>query len=105
MRAPSGAGARAFRHPRPVRSPSAPRARVGRRAAPVRRPVRAPARPEPVAAPYITGAATAVIIVPQALDPARFLPLLVGAAVLLVRAGDAGPWIRPKAPKYPGYWW
>ncbi|MHC6629471.1 HPP family protein [Streptomyces globosus] len=55
--------------------------------------------------PHAPGCASAVIVVLQAPAPARFLPLLLGAALLLVLTGYAVSRLRPGAPRYPAYWW
>ncbi|GHB57199.1 hypothetical protein GCM10010347_29190 [Streptomyces cirratus] len=55
--------------------------------------------------PHSAACATSVIVVLQTPAPARFVPLLFGATVLLVLTGYAGSRIRRKAPKYPAYWW
>ncbi|MFF5449112.1 HPP family protein [Streptomyces sp. NPDC012888] len=55
--------------------------------------------------PHSPACATAVVIVLRAPDPARFVPLLTGATVLLVLAGWAASRARPAAPRYPAYWW
>ncbi|MCC0094173.1 HPP family protein [Streptomyces flavotricini] len=55
--------------------------------------------------PHSPACATSVVIVLQSPDPARFVPLLFGATVLLVLTGYAASRIRRKAPRYPAYWW
>ncbi|MEU8777898.1 HPP family protein [Streptomyces sp. NPDC048606] len=55
--------------------------------------------------PHSPAVATSVVIVLQGPDPARFVPLLFGATVLLVLTGYAGSRIRRGAPRYPAYWW
>ncbi|MER7763521.1 HPP family protein [Streptomyces sp. NPDC097619] len=55
--------------------------------------------------PHSPACATAVIIVLQAPDPARFVPLLCAATVLLVLTGCAASRVRRGAPRYPAYWW
>ncbi|MEU6879446.1 HPP family protein [Streptomyces sp. NPDC046712] len=55
--------------------------------------------------PHSPACATAVVIVLQTPDPVRFLPLLLGAAVLLVLTGYAASRMRRGAPRYPAYWW
>ncbi|MFJ7207156.1 HPP family protein [Streptomyces sp. NPDC098789] len=55
--------------------------------------------------PHSPACATAVIVVLQSPAPTRFVPLLLGASVLVVGAGYAASRVRPKAPKYPAYWW
>ncbi|MER5733467.1 HPP family protein [Streptomyces sp. NPDC002138] len=55
--------------------------------------------------PHSPAVATSVIVVLQHPEPTRFVPLLLGATVLLVGAGCAASRVRPKAPKYPAYWW
>jgi CBS-domain-containing membrane protein len=55
--------------------------------------------------PHSPACATAVVIVLQAPAAARFVPLLAGAALLLVLAEYAASRIRRNAPKYPAYWW
>ncbi|MCB5169471.1 HPP family protein [Streptomyces bambusae] len=55
--------------------------------------------------PHSPACATAVIIVLQTPDPARFAPLLFASTVLLVLTGYAASRIRRAAPRYPSYWW
>ncbi|MFF3651598.1 HPP family protein [Streptomyces sp. NPDC002181] len=55
--------------------------------------------------PHSPACATSVVIVLQSPAPARFVPLLFGATVLLVLTGYAASRIRRKAPRYPAYWW
>lgn len=55
--------------------------------------------------PHSPGCASAVIVVLQTPAPGRFVPLLLGATVLLVLTGYAASRMRPKAPRYPAYWW
>ncbi|MFD0142444.1 MULTISPECIES: HPP family protein [unclassified Streptomyces] len=55
--------------------------------------------------PHSAACATAVVIVLQTPAPARFVPLLFGATVLLVLTGYAGSRIRRTSPRYPAYWW
>ncbi|MCX5157564.1 MULTISPECIES: HPP family protein [unclassified Streptomyces] len=55
--------------------------------------------------PHSPACATAVVVVLQSPDAARFVPLLFGSTVLLVLTGYAGSRIRRKAPRYPSYWW
>ncbi|WP_371676379.1 HPP family protein [Streptomyces sp. NBC_01276] len=55
--------------------------------------------------PHSPAAATTVVVVLQAPDPVWFLPLLSGAAVVLVLAGMAASRARPGAVRYPVYWW
>ncbi|MEU9254344.1 HPP family protein [Streptomyces sp. NPDC048270] len=55
--------------------------------------------------PHSPAVATAVIIVLQTPAPGRFIPLLLGSAVLLVLTGYAASRVRRKAPRYPAYWW
>ncbi|WP_240805224.1 HPP family protein [Streptomyces sp. A1547] len=55
--------------------------------------------------PHSPACATSVVIVLQHPAPARFVPLLFGATVLLVLTGYAASRIRRKAPRYPAYWW
>ncbi|MGR4878150.1 HPP family protein [Streptomyces sp. LARHCF249] len=55
--------------------------------------------------PHSPAVATAVIIVLQTPLPGRFVPLLLGSAVLLVLTGYAASRVRRKAPRYPAYWW
>ncbi|MCX5209884.1 HPP family protein [Kitasatospora sp. NBC_00240] len=49
--------------------------------------------------------ATAVIVVLQAPRPARFLPLLLAATVLIVLAAMAATRAKRGGPAYPSYWW
>ncbi|MGX1885505.1 HPP family protein [Streptomyces sp. NPDC055287] len=55
--------------------------------------------------PHSPACATAVVIVLQTPAPARFIPLLLGATVLLVLMEYAASRIRRTAPRYPAYWW
>ncbi|MFJ9077450.1 HPP family protein [Streptomyces sp. NPDC102278] len=55
--------------------------------------------------PHSPACATAVVVVLQSPDPARFVPLLFASTVLLVLTGYAGSRIRRTAPRYPAYWW
>ncbi|MET9375174.1 HPP family protein [Streptomyces sp. NPDC002992] len=55
--------------------------------------------------PHSPACATAVVIVLQTPDLVRFLPLLLGASVLLVLTGYAASRMRRGATKYPAYWW
>ncbi len=55
--------------------------------------------------PHAAGCATAVVIVLQTPEAARFVPLLFGSTVLLVLTGYAGSRIRRTSPRYPAYWW
>ncbi|MEU3723058.1 HPP family protein [Streptomyces sp. NPDC031705] len=55
--------------------------------------------------PHSPAAATTVVVVLQAPDPVVFVPLLAGAAVLLVLAGMAASRARRGAVRYPVYWW
>lgn len=55
--------------------------------------------------PHSPACATAVVIVLQSPDPARFVPLLFGATLVLVLMEFAVSRIRRGAPKYPAYWW
>ncbi|MGW0551365.1 HPP family protein [Streptomyces altiplanensis] len=55
--------------------------------------------------PHSPACATAVVIVLQTPAPARFVPLLLGATVLLVLTEYAASRIRRTAPRYPAYWW
>ncbi|MEU2394032.1 HPP family protein [Streptomyces sp. NPDC007369] len=55
--------------------------------------------------PHSPGCASAVIVVLQTPAPGRFVPLLLGAAVLLVLTGYVASRLRPEAPRYPAYWW
>ncbi|WP_405860300.1 HPP family protein [Streptomyces sp. NBC_00090] len=55
--------------------------------------------------PHSPACATAVVIVLQMPAPARFVPLLFGATVLLVLTAFAASRIRRGAPRYPAYWW
>ncbi|MGW0562726.1 HPP family protein [Streptomyces sp. NPDC003016] len=55
--------------------------------------------------PHSPACATAVVIVLQAPAPDRFVPLLLGATVLLVLTEYAASRIRRTAPRYPAYWW
>ncbi|MFD7629091.1 HPP family protein [Streptomyces sp. NPDC059851] len=55
--------------------------------------------------PHSPAAATTVVVVLQSPDPKVFVPLLAGAALLLVLAGTAASRARPGAVRYPVYWW
>ncbi|MFI8823704.1 HPP family protein [Streptomyces sp. NPDC053431] len=55
--------------------------------------------------PHAPACATAVVIVLQSPSPARFVPLLVGASVLLVLMEFTVSRMRRGAPRYPSYWW
>ncbi|MBT2442896.1 HPP family protein [Streptomyces sp. ISL-36] len=55
--------------------------------------------------PHSPACASAVVIVLQTPAPVRFVPLLLGSAVLLVLTGYAASRIRRTAPRYPAYWW
>ncbi|MFI8521613.1 HPP family protein [Streptomyces sp. NPDC085481] len=55
--------------------------------------------------PHAAGCATAVVIVLQAPQPLRFVPLLLGSTILLVLTGCAASRVRRGAPRYPAYWW
>ncbi|MEU5217166.1 HPP family protein [Streptomyces sp. NPDC020807] len=55
--------------------------------------------------PHSPACATAVVIVLQAPAPGRFVPLLLGATVLLVLTAWSAHRVRRGAPKYPVYWW
>jgi CBS-domain-containing membrane protein len=55
--------------------------------------------------PHAPACATAVVIGLQAPAPARFVPLLFGATVVLVLMELAVSRIRRGAPTYPAYWW
>ncbi|MEU5773324.1 HPP family protein [Streptomyces venezuelae] len=55
--------------------------------------------------PHSPACATAVVIVLNTPRPATFVPLLVGSAGLLVLAGWAASYARPRTPRYPAYWW
>ncbi|MER5930898.1 HPP family protein [Streptomyces sp. NPDC002054] len=55
--------------------------------------------------PHSPACATAVVIVLRTPDPATFVPLLAGSAVLLVLAGCALSRARAGATRYPVYWW
>ncbi|MGW0121480.1 HPP family protein [Streptomyces sp. NPDC003327] len=55
--------------------------------------------------PHAPACATAVVVVLQQPAPARFVPLLLGASVLLVLTGYAASRVRRGAPRYPAYWW
>ncbi|MFJ3906455.1 HPP family protein [Streptomyces sp. NPDC090025] len=54
--------------------------------------------------PHSPACATAVVVVLQSPSPARFVPLLLGATVVLVLLEYAVSRLRPGAPKYPSYW-
>ncbi|MFC4958170.1 HPP family protein [Streptomyces mauvecolor] len=56
-------------------------------------------------APHSPACATPVVVVLQHPAPQRFVPLLVGACVLLVLGEYAASRIRRNAPEYPAYWW
>lgn len=55
--------------------------------------------------PHSPACATAVVVVLQTPPPARFVPLLLGATVVLVLAGCAASRVRRRAPRYPVRWW
>ncbi|MGW6391077.1 HPP family protein [Streptomyces sp. NPDC055103] len=55
--------------------------------------------------PHSPACATAVVIVLQSPAPGRFVPLLLGATVLLVLTAFTASRIRRGAPRYPAYWW
>ncbi|MEU6866972.1 HPP family protein [Streptomyces sp. NPDC046876] len=55
--------------------------------------------------PHSPAAATTVVVVLQSPDPVVFVPLLAGAALLLVLAGVAASRARRDAVRYPAYWW
>ncbi|MFI8966013.1 HPP family protein [Streptomyces sp. NPDC053493] len=55
--------------------------------------------------PHSPACATAVVIVLQSPSPARFVPLLFGATILLVLMEFTVSRLRRAAPKYPAYWW
>ncbi|MFJ7068066.1 HPP family protein [Streptomyces sp. NPDC101115] len=55
--------------------------------------------------PHSPACATAVVVVLQSPAPARFVPLLFGATVVLVLMEFAVSRIRKGAPRYPAYWW
>ncbi|MFG2621572.1 HPP family protein [Streptomyces sp. NPDC048507] len=55
--------------------------------------------------PHSPAAASTVVVVLQAPDPVWFVPLLAGAAAVLVLAGMVSSRLRPKAVRYPVYWW
>ncbi|MGW7056015.1 HPP family protein [Streptomyces sp. NPDC054887] len=55
--------------------------------------------------PHSPACATAVVIVLQNPAPTRFVPLLLGATLLLVATGYAASRIRRTAQRYPTYWW
>ncbi|MER6257504.1 HPP family protein [Streptomyces sp. NPDC001584] len=55
--------------------------------------------------PHSPACATAVVVVLQAPAPARFVPLLLGATVVLVLAGFAASRVRRGAARYPVRWW
>ncbi|MET9962215.1 HPP family protein [Streptomyces sp. NPDC006326] len=55
--------------------------------------------------PHSPAVASSVVVVLQTPAPARFIPLLFGSTVLLVLTGYAASRVRPKAPRYPAYWW
>ncbi|MFD5409030.1 HPP family protein [Streptomyces nojiriensis] len=55
--------------------------------------------------PHSPACATAVVVVLQAPAPARFVPLLLGATVILVLAGFVASRVRPGAARYPVRWW
>lgn len=55
--------------------------------------------------PHSPACATTVVIVLQTPDPAHFVPLLAGAATLLVLTEYVASRLRRNAPKYPVYWW
>ncbi|WKV75351.1 HPP family protein [Streptomyces sp. PCS3-D2] len=55
--------------------------------------------------PHSPACATAVVIVLGTPDPRTFVPLLAGAALLVVLAGVALSRARRTGPRYPQYWW
>ncbi|WP_234363410.1 HPP family protein [Streptomyces sp. TN58] len=55
--------------------------------------------------PHSPACATAVVIVLRTPDPRTFVPLLAGAAVLIVLAGCALSRARRTGGRYPQYWW
>nr|WP_128984869.1 HPP family protein [Streptomyces roseicoloratus] len=55
--------------------------------------------------PHSPAVATAVVVVLQSPAPARFVPLLSGATMVLVLMEFALSRIRKGAPRYPAYWW
>ncbi|MFJ6940687.1 HPP family protein [Streptomyces sp. NPDC101132] len=55
--------------------------------------------------PHSPGCASSVIVVLQTPEPDTFVPLLLGATVLLVLTGCLASRIRPGATRYPAYWW
>ncbi|QES58612.1 HPP family protein+B94 [Streptomyces venezuelae] len=55
--------------------------------------------------PHSPACATAVVVVLQAPAAGRFVPLLLGATVVLVLVGSAASRIRRGAARYPLRWW
>ncbi|MFF8264398.1 HPP family protein [Streptomyces virginiae] len=55
--------------------------------------------------PHSPACATAVVIVLRTPDPRTFVPLLAGAALLIVLAGCALSRARRTGIRYPQYWW
>ncbi|WP_234314512.1 MULTISPECIES: HPP family protein [unclassified Streptomyces] len=55
--------------------------------------------------PHSPACATAVVVVLQTPAPARFVPLLVAACVVLVAAGFVASRVRRGAARYPVRWW
>ncbi|MFJ7591223.1 HPP family protein [Streptomyces sp. NPDC097617] len=55
--------------------------------------------------PHSPACATAVVVVLQTPAPTRFVPLLLGATVVLVLAGFAASRLRRGAARYPVRWW
>ncbi|MFD6229095.1 HPP family protein [Streptomyces sp. NPDC060232] len=55
--------------------------------------------------PHSPACATAVVVVLQTPAPARFVPLLLCATVMLVLGGLAASRLRREAPRYPVRWW
>lgn len=55
--------------------------------------------------PHAPACATAVVIVLQEPAPGRFVPLLLGASIVLVLMEFAVSRLRRGAPRYPTYWW
>ncbi|MFF8373272.1 HPP family protein [Streptomyces lydicus] len=55
--------------------------------------------------PHSPACATAVVVVLQTPAPGRFVPLLLGATVLLALTGFAASLVRRGTPRYPVYWW
>ncbi|MEV6330103.1 HPP family protein [Streptomyces sp. NPDC051909] len=55
--------------------------------------------------PHAPACATAVVVVLQSPAPARLVPLLCGASIVLVLMEFAVSRLRRGAPRYPAYWW